>query len=135
MAVENLEKTQTITFLAATELAVNSNVKLDTSTEGYVVAASGATDVIIGAVKTVEGSGSTSKFAVSVPCGAVKLFSCTGAIAIGNRLVPNSSGLLVAQAVNLSGTAFKHSVGIALQPNSSGAATLKVLQVPAYIPV
>lgn len=135
MAVENLEKTQTVTFLAATELAVNSNVKLDTSNEGYVVAASGATDVIIGAVKTVEGSGATNKFAVSVPCGAVKLFSCTGSIAIGARLVPNSSGLLVSQAVNLAGTAFKHSVGIALQANSSGDATLKVLQVPAYIPV
>lgn len=135
--LELINSSERKTFLmSGSEPSMDTNVKLDTSNEGYVVAASGVTDQIIGSLSRVEAGGKANTWQVTVALvGPIKRMSCTGSIAIGARMVPDSGGLLISQAVNLSGSAFKHSPGIALQANTSGAATLQILQNSTYIPV
>lgn len=136
---QNIFSSERVTFLLAnsTKPTVNTPVCLDAASgKRYVKAASAVTDVIIGAIESVEPAGQDGLWQVTVPVvGPIKEFLATGSIAIGARLVPNSSGILVSQAVNLSGTSFKNSPGISLDSNSSGATTIEVLQMPTYIPV
>lgn len=136
---QNIFSSERVTFMleSTNKPALNAPVTLDTSGVRKVKVADAQANIIIGAIETVEKSNTDGIWQVTVPVSApIKEMTVTGTVAIGNRLVLNSSVALVAQAVNLSGTAFKHSVGIALNSVASGVtADIEVLQVEAYIPV
>lgn len=127
----------TFTMTSATKPVVNTPVCLDTTAKRRVKASTLATDVIIGSISSVEGGGSPTLWNVTVPInGCIKEITCFSTIAIGNRLVPNTSSQLIAQAVNLAGTNNKFSPGIALESLGSGeTADIEVLLMPQYIPV
>lgn len=135
---QNISRTEspTFTMTSATKPVVNTPVCLDTTAKRRVKASTLATDVIIGAIESVEGGGSATLWNVTVPvAGPIKEMTCKDAISIGSRLVPNTASQLIAQVVNLAGANHKHSPGIALEALGAGeTADIEVLQIPQYIP-
>jgi hypothetical protein len=86
-------------YTSATKPALYTNVKLDTTNEGFVLLSTespAATDIIIGSITNVEACGNDSTWIVTVALSCpIVLMACTGAIAIGDfkaiLLVGNSA--------------------------------------------
>jgi len=142
MATQNITNAvkHTFKYSSATKPALYTNVKLDTSNEGFVklsTESAAATDIIIGSITNVEACGDGSTWSVTVALSApITLMSCTGAVAIGDFLKLDSAGLLIAATRDTSAPSTTiFSYGIALKANTSGDATLPVLAMNQHIGV
>ncbi len=142
MATQNITNAvkHTFKYSSATKPALYTNVKLDTSNEGFVklsTESASAADIIIGSITNVEACGDASTWSVTVALSApITLMSCTGAISIGDFLKLDSAGLLIAATRDTSAPSTTiFSYGMSLKANASGAATLPVLAVNQHIGV
>lgn len=139
MSTERINSSETLSFKlsSSTKPELNRPVKLDTTNKGFVIISTAATDVIIGSISNVEATNTVDVWQVQVPVSApVKIFKGLGTIAIGARLITNTAGQVVAQAVTTSSPGnSKWSCGVALSALGSGVSgDVEVLQLQGYIP-
>lgn len=142
MATQNITNAvkNTFKYTSATKPALYTNVKLDTTNEGFVLLSTespAATDIIIGSITNVEACGNDSTWIVTVALSCpIVLMACTGAIAIGDFLKLDTAGLLIAATRDTSAPSTTiFSYGISLKANTSGGATLPVLAMNQHIGV